>query len=114
MQILVVEDHEDTRNVLTRFFSRCGYDVSGVDNLREGLELLQASFYDVIISDIALPDGTGYALMSEARKRGVTSLAIALSAYDFPKDVEEEKITGFDYHVQKPFDCGHLRSLLPV
>ena len=112
MQILVVEDHEDTRNVLERFFVRCGFDVSSAATLEEGLQFLQTKPFDAIVSDIALSDGTGYALISEARRRGIAALAIALSAYSFPADVEEAKVTGFDYHVQKPFDCAHLRSLL--
>ena len=68
--------------------------------------------FDVIISDIALPDGTGYALMSEARRNGVDALAIAVSAYGFPNDAFEGKVTGFNYHVPKPFDCAFLNSLI--
>ncbi len=113
MQILLVEDHEDTRQVLSRFFSRCGFDVSSASTLREGLQLLETNhLFDAIVSDIALPDGTGYALISEARRRGMGALGIALSAYAYPAEVEESKLTGFDYHVQKPCDCAYLRSLL--
>ncbi len=112
MHILVVEDHTDTRYVLERFLTQCGYDVSVAGNLESGLKFLHAQSFDAIVSDIALPDGTGYALMSEARRRGIDALAIALSAYSYPRDVEEAKVTGFDYHLKKPFDCNQLRSLL--
>jgi CheY-like chemotaxis protein len=112
MQILVVEDHEDTREVLTRLCSRCGFNVLSAATLQEGLHFLQASPLDAIISDIALPDGTGYALITEARKRGIKAMAIALSAYTFPEDVQEAKLTGFDYHMSKPFDYAQLQSLL--
>src|SRR5205085_2433755 len=67
---------------------------------------------DVILSDIALPDGTGYALVSEARRRGKDVLAIALSGYDYPSEVRISKLTGFDHHLSKPCDCRQLRSLL--
>ena len=112
MRILLVEDHEDTRQALERFLSRCGFEVAVAETLQGALSLLQTEPLDAIVSDIALPDGTGYALISEVRRRGITALAIALSAYSYPRDVEEAKLTGFDYHLQKPHDCGQLRSLL--
>jgi len=67
---------------------------------------------DVILSDIALPDGTGYALVSEARRRGKHVLAIALSGYAYPSDVHVAKLTGFDHHLSKPCDCHYLRTIL--
>jgi CheY-like chemotaxis protein len=88
MRILVVEDHQDTRQVLTGLLTRWGYDVSSVDNLKGGMDRLETEPpIDVILSDIALPDGTGYALVSEARRRGKRVLAIALSGYAYPSDV---------------------------
>lgn len=113
MQILVVEDHADTRNVLTRLLTRWGYDVLSADSLKEGLERLNTEpQIDVIVSDIALPDGTGYALVSEARRQGKRLLAIALSGYAYPSDVKVAKLTGFDHHLSKPCDCHYLRTLL--
>ena len=111
-QILVVEDHEDTRTVLERLCSRCGFNVFSAATLHEAIQLVQTTAFDVIISDIALPDGTGYALISEVRRRGIDALSIALSAYSFPADVQQAKVTGFDYHMSKPFDYLQLRSLL--
>jgi len=113
MQILVVEDHADTRNVLTGLLTRWGYDVSAAEDLKHGLERLNSDPpIDVIVSDIALPDGTGYALVSEARRAGKRVLAIALSGYAYPSDVRIAKLTGFDHHLSKPCDCGYLRSIL--
>jgi CheY-like chemotaxis protein len=113
MRILVVEDHQDTRQVLTRLLTRWGYDVSSVDNLKGGMDRLETEPpIDVILSDIALPDGTGYALVSEARRRGKRVLAIALSGYAYPSDVHIAKLTGFDHHLSKPCDCHYLRTIL--
>jgi CheY-like chemotaxis protein len=112
MRILVVEDHQDTRQVLTRLLTHWGYDVAPADTLQSGLNRLESEPFDVILSDIALPDGTGYALVSEARRRGKDVLAIALSGYNYPSDVQIAKLTGFDHHLSKPCDCGQLRSLL--
>jgi len=113
MQILVVEDHADTRNVLTNLLTRWGHDVSAADSVKTGLNRLNTEpAVDVIVSDIALPDGTGYALISEARRNGSRVLAIALSGYAYPSDVQIAKLTGFDHHLTKPCDCGYLRSIL--
>jgi DNA-binding response OmpR family regulator len=112
MRILVLEDHEDTRDVLARFLERSGFEVAAAGTLKTGLKLLRSETFGAIISDIALPDGTGYALIHEARRSGIDVLAIALSAYSYPEDVLTAKLTGFDYHLKKPFDCGQLRSLL--
>src|SRR5256714_4135450 len=113
MRILVVEDHADTRNVLTGLLTRWGYIVSAADSLQSGLERLNTEPpIDVIVSDIALPDGTGYALVSEARRKGKRILAIALSGYAYPSDVRIAKLTGFDHHLSKPCDCSCLRRIL--
>jgi DNA-binding response OmpR family regulator len=112
MRILIVEDHDDTRDALERFLSRCGYGVAVAADLRTALNLLQSQPFDALVSDIALPDGTGYALISEARRRGINVLAIALTAYSYPRGVEEPKVTGFDYYLKKPLDCMKLRALL--
>lgn len=112
MRILIVEDHDDTRDALERFLSRCSYGVAVAADLRTALNLLQAQPFDVVVSDIALPDGTGYALISEARRRGIGVMAIALTAYSYPRGAEEPRVTGFDFYLKKPLDCTKLRSLL--
>jgi CheY-like chemotaxis protein len=113
MRILVVEDHRDTRQVLVGLLTRWGYIVSATDTLKGGLELLNSEPpIDVIVSDIALPDGTGYALVSQARRYGKRILAIALSGYAYPSDVYVAKLTGFDHHLSKPCDCNSLRMIL--
>ncbi|MFL6513446.1 MAG: response regulator [Chthoniobacterales bacterium] len=112
MRILLVEDHQDTRQVLARLLSHWGFEVAAAENLQRGLDQLDAETFDAIVSDIGLPDGTGYALVSEARRRGKDVLAIALSGFGFPTETAVSKQSGFDYHLTKPFDCQQLRSLL--
>lgn len=112
MNILIVEDHEDTRQVLERFLSRKGFEVTSAENVQHGLTLLRTQQFGAIVSDIMLPDGTGYGLMSEARRQGVSALAIALTAYGYPAEVNEPKLTGFDYHLRKPIDCEALVAIL--
>jgi hypothetical protein len=112
MQVLIVEDHQDSREQLERCLTCRDYDVATAGDLQTGIDFLEKQRFDVIISDIALPDGTGYTLLSEARRRGIRALGIAISGYPYPSDVSESGVTGFDYHLTKPIDCNHLCSLL--
>jgi CheY-like chemotaxis protein len=113
MKILLVEDHRDTRSTLERVMGQWGHEVEAAPDLSTGLTQLARNHFDAIVSDIALPDGTGYALISNARRLGSShAVAIAISAYPFPADVHEPNVTGFDHHLSKPFSAGQLRSLL--
>jgi DNA-binding response OmpR family regulator len=71
MQVLIVEDHRDSREQLERWLTRRDYSVATAGDLQSGVDFLDKQQFDAIISDIALPDGTGYALISEARRRGI-------------------------------------------
>ncbi len=97
---------------MTRLLHRWGFEVETANTLQSGLEHVEKKPFDVILSDIALPDGTGYALISEIRRRGKDVMAIALSGYDYPEDVKIAKMTGFDYHLTKPCDSRALRAIL--
>jgi CheY-like chemotaxis protein len=112
MQVLIVEDNPDSRETLKRYLTRRDYDVAAAGDLRTGINFLSKERFDAIISDIALPDGTGYTLINEARRQGIRALSIAMSGYPYPSNVNEAGVTEFDYHLTKPIDCDHLRSLL--
>jgi CheY-like chemotaxis protein len=112
MQILIVEDNSNSRETLKLYLTCRHYNVSAAGTLRTGIGFLNKNRFDAIISDISLPDGTGYTLINEARRRGIRALSIAMSGYPFPSNVNEPGVTGFDYHLTKPINCDHLYSLL--
>ena len=112
MQVLIVEDNPDSREALERYLTRRHYDVAAAGNLRTGIDFLNKERFDSIVSDISLPDGTGYTLINEARRRGIRALSIAMSGYPYPSNVNEAGVTGFDYHLTKPVNCDDLCSLL--
>jgi len=112
MQVLIVEDHRDSREQLERCLTRHDYNVATAGDLQTGIDFLGKQRFDAIISDIGLPDGTGYALISEVRQRGIRALCIAVSGYPYPSDVDEPGVTGFHYHLTKPINVDHLCSLL--
>jgi CheY-like chemotaxis protein len=110
-RILLVEDHTDSREVLANLLRRWGIEVETAPDLATALRLLAQPF-DAIISDISLPDGTGYAVVKEAKRLRKETLAIALSGYNSPHDIEVGKLAGFDHHLTKPFDIAEIRKLL--
>jgi CheY-like chemotaxis protein/anti-sigma regulatory factor (Ser/Thr protein kinase) len=111
LRILLVDDHRDTRSVLSRLLKRFGHEVTTTDSVKGALELLDSREFDTLISDIGLPDDTGYNLVREAKRRQPLR-AIALSGFGMEADIQRSLEAGFDYHVTKPVDLNRLRSLL--
>ena len=111
MNILLVEDHEDTRCVLTRLLDRYGYGVTSAGTVSDARKLLREFRFDVLLSDIGLPDGTGFGLVSEAKKLQPLR-AIALTAWASDEDKAHGHTAGFDHYLTKPLDCARLRSVL--
>jgi CheY-like chemotaxis protein len=111
VRVLLVEDHSDSRDGLAGLLRHWGLEVTTAGTLAAALDVLATGF-DAIISDIGLPDGTGYAVISEAKRLNRNVLGIALSGYSSPSDIEIGRMAGFNYHLTKPFDCAKIRLLL--
>lgn len=110
-RMLVVEDHEATRDVLCRLLARRGHEVTTAGTMAEGLERFKAGEFDLVLSDLGLPDGNGMELVSQMRRiRPVC--AIALSGYGMEEDVRRAKEAGFSAHLVKPVNMDQLELLL--
>ena len=79
LRVLMVDDDVDTRLILSRLLGKAGHDVVPVESVQGALKLLDSEQFDVLISDIGLPDSSGYELVREAKKRQPLK-GIALSA----------------------------------
>ncbi len=113
LRLLLVEDHDSTREVLTRILTRFGNQVHGAGTGAEALELLEAAGpFDAVISDLGLPDRSGFELLQLIRARHPGLPAIALSGYGMDQDVKRAKEAGFDAHLVKPVPIDQLRVLL--
>lgn len=111
LRILLVEDHGDTRRTLARLLKHFGHDISVAENTQSALEILRSKTLDVVLSDIGLPDGSGYDVISEA-KRSQKVTGIALTGFGMEEDIKRSKDAGFDFHLTKPVDFHELRSVL--
>lgn len=96
VNILLVEDHEDSRAVLSNLLAHCGYTVAAASNVEEALSLLGDRHFDVLVSDIGLPDGSGLDLVVEARKRQPWKKTVALTALGQNAERELGLRAGFD------------------
>jgi DNA-binding response OmpR family regulator len=111
LQILVVEDHGDTRRVLTGLLGHFGHTISAADTVESALAFLRAKRFDAIVSDLGLPDGSGCDVIREAkRQRDLTG--VALTARGEEDDIVRGREAGFDYHLTKPVDFAELRTVL--
>lgn len=111
LRILVVEDHSETLQALSRLLSHFGHEISVADGAQNAKSMIDSKEFDVVLCDIALPDGTGYDVIAEAkRKRPVK--AVAISGFAATEDIERGRRAGFDFHLAKPVDFHELRSVL--
>jgi CheY-like chemotaxis protein len=112
VNILLVEDHDQSRTVLSNLLIHCGHEVLMAASVREALVLLSDLRFDVLVSDIGLPDGSGLELLAEAKRRQPWRKTVALTAHAQPEEKELGLRSGFDAYLTKPFDFNRLRSLL--
>jgi signal transduction histidine kinase len=110
-RILLVEDHEPTRTTLTRLLQRRRYDVATAASLAEARSFAAEREFDFLISDIGLPDGTGFDLMRELHaQRDIRG--IALTGYGTEKDIDRSRQAGFAVHLTKPISAQSLDKAL--
>ncbi len=112
LRILLVEDHADTANVLRRLLTKDGHSVRIAESVAAGLAYIELESYDIIISDLGLPDGNGTELMTAALKRQTGIKGIAMSGFGMEEDIEASLAAGFSQHLVKPVDMDILRGLV--
>ena len=112
MDILVVENDEECRTGVSKTLIDCGHRVMSGRNLDEARDLLGCLRFDVLVSDISLPDGSGLELMAEGEKKQGWKRAVALSGFMDPDEREQSLRAGFDEYLTKPVGVYHLRSLI--
>jgi PAS domain S-box-containing protein len=112
VKVLVVDDDEDTRELVGRVLADCGAEVIGAGSAAEALEAVQRHRPDVMLSDIGMPQQDGYqlvrALRALAPEDGGSTPAAALTAFTRPEDRERALRAGYQVHVAKPVNASAL------
>lgn len=112
-RVLLVEDHIDTAQQLARLLSRAGHHVMCAGSLAEARDLAAHHPFDLLLSDLGLPDGSGHELMREFASR-YRMVGVALSGYGMEADVRESLAAGFARHLTKPVNWADLKATIQV
>jgi two-component system CheB/CheR fusion protein len=116
LRVLLVEDHPDSAEQLTRLLKRAGHEVTWAGSIREARAMIAATGddksergFNILISDLGLPDGSGHDLMRDLAGRHHSMPGIALSGYGMKDDILDSMAAGFSRHMTKPVDWQELK-----
>ncbi len=113
LRIFVVENHPDTLMYLQMYLEVLGHKVASARTIKDALSSLTATEYDVLISDIGLPDGSGWELLPRVHAGAPRPIfAIAMSGFGLSADHERSREAGFRHHLLKPFRPDELNGML--
>ena len=110
-RVLVVDDHYDTCLGMKRMLERRGYHITIAHSAEQAVEKVRTQEFDLLISDIGLPDRSGYELMREVRLNKPLP-GIALSGFGSEQDVNQAKEAGFAEHLTKPINFERLEKTI--
>ena len=114
LRVLVVDDERDTRELVAAVVTTCGAEVVSVGSATEALDEMERQRFDLLISDIGMPEMNGYDLISRIRQlaeeHGGRTPAMALTAYAGIDDRKRTLAAGYGIHIPKPFVAAELIS----
>ena len=111
LRVLVVEDHADTARILARLMRASGHAVETATTGAAALALAGEHVFDIVVSDLGLPDITGYDLMRQIKEKYGTK-GIAMSGYGLDEDIKRSGLAGFSEHLVKPIDFSQLEQAM--
>lgn len=112
ISILYVEDDEKLQEHMNTFLNKIFDNADVVSNGREGLEKYNKNRYDIVITDINMPEMDGFALIEKIFKTNPNQCVIIVSAYTEPEYLEKSKQLGVSEYISKPVDFGELLNVL--
>ena len=111
LRVLLVEDHEPTLEVLAKLLTAAGHTVTSAASFAAADALAHGEDFDLLLSDLALPDGNGLDLMRRLRDR-YAGRSIALTGFGTAEDIRSSRDAGFAAHLTKPIDSSELLSTI--
>jgi CheY-like chemotaxis protein len=107
LRVLLVDDHEDSVTLTRLMLERRGHKVVTAHSVRDAMACAAQTSFDLLVSDISLPDDSGLSLLRQIRARGPI-VAIALSGFGRDTDIARSKAAGFAEHLTKPVSFQRL------
>jgi len=111
VRVLVVDDDDDTSYILSLYLEREGWRVRCAPNVREARAELSQNSYDVLVTDLNLPDGDGLSLLEPSRPERLRA-ALLLTGLSDSTGRRRSEAQGFDYLLVKPFDGKQIVTLI--
>ena len=107
-KILIAEDDSELRQLFSHVLIKNGYSVTGVCNGKEALDALDKGYYDLIISDIMMPEMDGYELVSSLRTAGYSIPVMMITGKDAFDDMRMGFVSGTDDYMVKPVNVNEM------
>lgn len=111
LKVLLVEDHEPTRTSLKHLLLRRHFNVQEAGSVSEAIAVAATTQFDLLLTDIGLPDGDGYQLMQTLQQTQKLK-GVALTGYGMQEDIVHSKLVGFSGHLTKPIRVQELEAAL--
>ena len=108
--VLLVEDHADTRSMLSKLLTSFGCIVTAASSVKEAVDAAEKQSFDLLLSDIGLPDGSGIDVMKHMARYNVRG--IALSGFGRDEDLRRSREAGFEQHLTKPINVQALQAVI--
>lgn len=108
LKILIAEDDQELRQLFAHVLRKNGYQVEGVSNGQEALDALDNTYFDLIISDVMMPQMDGYTLVSQLREAGINTPVLMVTAKDAFDDMRQGFLSGTDDYMVKPVNVNEM------
>ena len=116
IRIVLVEDHDDSRELLALMLEQCGAEVVSAASARTGLQAVLDTHPDVVVSDLGMPGEDGYWLLNEVQTRVGALPVVAVTGFSDRYHPTHAREAGFRDYLNKPIDperlCGAVAKVL--
>jgi DNA-binding NtrC family response regulator len=111
-RVLVVDDNEAIRDIVSKMFSRMGHEVTPVDCAEKGFDLFLKNRFDLVITDFEMPGMNGIDFATQIKEISPSARVVLMTGQD--KNVVQEKVQGnhLDHVLFKPFRLGEIKKLI--
>lgn len=111
LKLLLVEDHPGTLTQMRKLLTELGHSVRSASTVKDALALAEKSTFDLVVSDLGLPDGNGHDLMRELNGRyGLRGIAV--SGFGMDEDIRRSSEVGFSKHLVKPITAEKIKEAI--
>jgi DNA-binding response OmpR family regulator len=108
--VLVIDDEAMIRELLSEILIRDGHAVTAVASSREGLQAFEEGCYDLVYTDLAMPETSGWEIASEIKKKDPCAIVIMVTGWGVQVDDKNVRENGIDLVISKPFQIREIRD----